>query len=802
MAVYFTWQCDKECATWKGSGFTFVGKKFEANATFGSQSKTYEFYIDEFGIPEWLRNVRFVESTDLNKDSEEDLEDYHEGFSKRANNLGFNATMIDLYNKYGYHESHQLSTINYWFPASTSPHTYYSTPRQSLVDIYINQHYTEEQSKEMARDMIEKLVEKMHNHGLKVVGYIDPNRLYSPDTLKWDSSNPFWLEEKYLHGGATVAHHKDTEYGWCRRHDYLSLSPPRNDTIERLDYVETSIDQLGFGIFSDIDDLALEVCPSGPSKMGSAWEDSGFEYSKIKEDIDNYYEKNGNYNNLSGEDPSWHYEQVKQMHFLAKKYGFDIINVDDTGRLIMKAGPAPYYKNDVWASLLGPACPTDLITYKTCDDDKYCQHRREDVGATKDGFALDSYANMLKHMRWQLKPPSEDDEHCGALMSGDYFVPSDVTWNNEKGQKTYWKSITAVEDASVTDQFSVWESEFARWAYKNFNIGYRVLRTDLRRTFTFIPLLRPEFTGYTDKHRRALQMSLMLATAWANRVHCDLNDARDVKDKFDQSLFSNLDEDFEDWQKELNSDVKTIVNYLLMGKKLDEAYSNIVPIPLFKEREAQELLYNQRFEDYYDMKNINKEGEYYYVDGKICDPSGSDFASEPYTVLYSLPCEYGEKGRILHIMNSRVISDVPYNEVAADYMFKIKIPEGEAVDKVYLVSADLYDGHIDPDRDKKEAEQEIEQQNFYSDITEDKGKLWWSVYENSQRYIKIKVPHVIAYTAALIEFKEQACDLTGDAVPCDGIVDDFELLEYIKLWAKGKVNDFDLLEAIKNWAQG
>ena len=60
-AIKIPWRCSKEDATWVGSGFTFIGKKFEANATLGAQSKTYEFYIDEFGIPEWLGNVNFVE---------------------------------------------------------------------------------------------------------------------------------------------------------------------------------------------------------------------------------------------------------------------------------------------------------------------------------------------------------------------------------------------------------------------------------------------------------------------------------------------------------------------------------------------------------------------------------------------------------------------------------------------------------------------------------------------------------------------------------------------------------------------
>jgi len=48
----------------------------------------------------------------------------------------------------------------------------------------------------------------------------------------------------------------------------------------------------------------------------------------------------------------------------------------------------------------------------------------------------------------------------------------------------------------------------------------------------------------------------------------------------------------------------------------------------------------------------------------------------------------------------------------------------------------------------------------------------------------------------------EECPLKGDFPPCDGIVSDFELLDYINLWVQGMVGDFDLLEAIDNWASG
>lgn len=46
-----------------------------------------------------------------------------------------------------------------------------------------------------------------------------------------------------------------------------------------------------------------------------------------------------------------------------------------------------------------------------------------------------------------------------------------------------------------------------------------------------------------------------------------------------------------------------------------------------------------------------------------------------------------------------------------------------------------------------------------------------------------------------------ACTIKGDE-DCDGVVSDFELLDYINKWAQGLVGDFDLLEVIDNWAKG
>ncbi|MCG2783020.1 MAG: right-handed parallel beta-helix repeat-containing protein [Candidatus Altiarchaeales archaeon] len=44
------------------------------------------------------------------------------------------------------------------------------------------------------------------------------------------------------------------------------------------------------------------------------------------------------------------------------------------------------------------------------------------------------------------------------------------------------------------------------------------------------------------------------------------------------------------------------------------------------------------------------------------------------------------------------------------------------------------------------------------------------------------------------------CSVRGDHYPCNGIVLEVELLDYINLWVSEEVTDFDLLAAIDNWA--
>lgn len=84
--------------------------------------------------------------------------------------------------------------------------------------------------------------------------------------------------------------------------------------------------------------------------------------------------------------------------------------------------------------------------------------------------------------------------------------------------------------------------------------------------------------------------------------------------------------------------------------------------------------------------------------------------------------------------------------------------------------------------------------------------IWNSTGGNHDTYVTIDPENEIdefdetnnqAYTSIYVEYKK--CPVNGDTVPCDGKVDDFELLKYITSWNLGEIDDFELLDAVNNW---
>jgi len=696
----FRWNCSLELASWSEAGFRFTGKKFFAILKVDNISKKFGFYIDEFGIPRWLRNSIFVsppyflDFIPKNMLNEKGVREFYRTIAKRAKEIGFDCLHFARVYSSGYHESHQPSTINYWFPAGKSPYITYSYPRKDYLDISGG-------DSDKARDLIRSIIEAVHKEGMRVKIYSDPVGMYSPDKIYWNWLNPFYVSEFLKQGYIAVAHHHSSDPGWVRFvKDKGSLK------VKRLDFLETKL-----GI-SDINYLAVETCTSGPSKLGmEKYGNSSIPgYNPIKPDFDyGFHPKEilPDLNTSPEFDPSFHYQEVKQVLWLFKNYGVDGLCLDDSGRLIMGVGKAKY-ADDLWHSLIHPTLPSDPDNlYGVCHDDVYCDPLMKLLNADEDKFTLNSYANMVKHIRWQIKYVNPD----GFLMSGDYLVPSDVGW----------KSIVASEDISTSDQFDIWRPSFARWAYRTFQCGYRHLRTDLRRTM--MPGLGSQSViGLSI--RPDLTLAIMIATAWANNVNVEISDPNNCRIlSLDKSYWTNKE--------------KLIYNYIRMKKEISY---------LFME-EAQQLLYHKKLKD----PIVKIPGEYKFLGGEVCNSKFLDKqdVEEPYTILYTIPCGYGEKFRILHIMNSRVVSQISDNDlIPANYYFKIRIPNGEIVKSVKIVSPDFYKGKVDPDRDGKP------DRSFYSDVTKKKGDIYkegfyWDIEDN---YVKIKVPYVISYSGVILEF--------------------------------------------------
>ena len=107
-------------------------------------------------------------------------------------------------------------------------------------------------------------------------------------------------------------------------------------------------------------------------------------------------------------------------------------------------------------------------------------------------------------------------------------------------------------------------------------------------------------------------------------------------------------------------------------------------------------------------------------------------------------------------MNSRVVSQISDNNlIPANYYFKVRIPDGELVKSVKIVSPDFYMGKVDPDRDGRS------DKSFYSDVTKKRGNIhkegfYWAIEDN---YVKIKVPYVISYSGVILEFS----DISGNS---------------------------------------
>lgn len=702
-----TWNSGTNAKWTSPSGFSFVGQRFKATAQFGGSLSDFKFYVDEFGISKDFRTLTYYtegywweDTFSRIKNRVNNGEDVNSVWTDEwtktisyAKNLGTNVFDIGMnWYSWGFDESCAADScfeyfpycqdnkkgLSYWFPAGSSPDSQYSTHYPNLIKLA--------GSGEEARRLIKQLVDIAHSKGLKVIGYIDPIAIYDPkpEIYALDLANQ--VTTGYP---AAVAHHDSTSEGYAAMDE--NGNPRRAEFLESqfisLLNIPIKIPQEIINrIVSNVNLFAYQISPCGPARYGLANNENAFSPEIVWSDFNSWTS-----------DPSHHYQTVRQVNWLIRNYDFDGISTDDTGRLIMGFGSAPY-ADDIWSDYMHPEKPTNSLY--NISEDKYCKELRDDKD--KDYFAMDSFANMIKHMRLQIK----DNNPEKILISNDYFVPSDVDW----------ESIISSEDMSASDQFNIVKPSFARWAYLTYSDGYKTLRNDMRRTLLGIPWefriagvpirFDDPINPKASKDRPDMVRGVLLAISWANKVHTEI-----------------------------------ILDELKKAERLIRSYVDMrrtVKLPVYSEM-SQELIYHS---------NLKEPSG--FLSGLELEQTGSEKA---YAVLYRIPSDYGEKARILHVINYKVISDVDNKTIPTDYSFRIRIPALEDVSGVYLVSADLYRclvGNItDPDRDC------VEDSDYTANITS-KTNLWYI----SNNYLHLKLPQVITSTIAYIEFKPK--NLTGN----------------------------------------
>jgi len=561
--VYTEWN-SKNLSRWlSDGGFIFVGKGFSIYMKLRTDkihSSSFDFYVDEFGVSKDFRKLNYYsvgywwediwdkiqERINNGENVRTVWRDEWTSVAEYAKRIGTNVFSIGMHwYSYGDDEACRDACIcegnrkafSYWFPASEDGNNYYSTPpmypsvlRHNFRDLGIS-------NVSDARDMIREISDIAHARGMKVAVYLDPIGIYKPD-------HDFGCNLSY------------NEYfdnmGWVDRNE--------SGDIRRLRFCESLLDVAS-------DDYGIVASPTGNSSTGFADEDLGFSPSIIDSDLD------------SGEnwdDVSFHYHIAKQFRWLVKNYDFDIFKVDDTGRLVMGCGPRfgslKFGSDERCLTIFSHlAVPSNRLNpfgpYKGPVSQSLKKHleNKYKMAISDDNFTLDAYANMLRHIRWQLKDAGEDK----ALVSSDYLVP--------------WPSLVASEDISSTDQFpsDIGKSYLNKgchilWSEQTYDEGFKPMRAahymDPVNAFHIHPLT------WVRRDPRVVN-----GWTWSNR-------GINLFDYEKLSPYETRDEAAED-----------LVNYLRMYNQHTEIFSdpnlNLDSVGRISES-LQELQKNGRYPDY------------------------------------------------------------------------------------------------------------------------------------------------------------------------------------------------------------
>jgi len=445
-----------------------------------NESRAYTFFVDEFGVPTWTRNMSMLNiAYPLMLSNEKgDYSDYQTALSDAAS-YGFNTAYIAVeYYQYNWLGSHQQTTINYWIPSGTSPDTHYSSPPKVLVE--------RSGGLEQARNQIRNTVGMAQDRGLRVVGYMEPMFIYSPSSLGaecdgpldtcWDRIIPYSCCRHETH----VAHQNASSPSYVRFED----GAPRRVSFEE--------GRFGTTFSSSVGDIGVETsfCPA--------------ESSTRVEDA----------NSIFTNDPDYPYHLAHEIRWLSENYNFDGLVLDDIGRAHLKFEVVPSDLTDA-SSIIRAVRPSQ--TY-------YCNNPNVCCGGDVQE-ALDSISTTLLDSRRQLRANSGEK----ALIISEYEPPADSGWN----------SLYGSSDVYSSDQNFIPKASFARYAYTNWNASFKPMKTDMRRSLlsgtlpvTNTPVM---FYPYTQSQRPAWMRGVLTAIAWSNRVNMEVHYQNDLMNRADGS---------------------------------------------------------------------------------------------------------------------------------------------------------------------------------------------------------------------------------------------------------------------------
>ncbi|HEC77405.1 MAG TPA: PKD domain-containing protein, partial [Thermoplasmatales archaeon] len=618
--IYATWVAGNK-AKWTSTGFHFEGLKFNftIESATGIYSDEYGFYVDRYGLPEWVRNINWADVPSQfsniisTSNTVDEIKLKFNQLLDEVSNYGLNTIFISAeYYNYGAGEGipqPQNLFLGHWFPANCDGTGHYSTPPDKLIETA--------GGIENARDVIRELVDLAHNHDpkIRVMVYTDVMGIYDP-TSQWMNVDP-----------DAKAHPHSTEEKWAAMDNILGIKIPK-----RLNWIELS------PYF-----FAVRPCYVGPSKTGPAYNDNGFnpEYVSNDYDIDSP---------TWDSDPSYHYHIVKQYNYLVNRYDFDIIFTDDTGRLV-QIGLQQALQG--MKSPVQPSSSGNGIDYS--DTANAVKDALGIAESQKDDFEKDSLSNLLKHLRDQIKSVNNSK----AFMTGNYYIPSEVQWY----------SVASTNDLDNSDQHNIvgpfYDSKyFAKWAFENHEMNYKPLRTDYIRTLMFFGWMKFFSIPFTPDWFMPDELrTIITGVSWANNV-------------------------------KISGDFNWIKNYHTLGKsyKMRQTIESSTGIlcKVFKDEESHQLLHHSHMP--YEYTKFHDSDEISVTINDDWKKHHFTLYNDPYFVLWSIPNEIGEEGRILYAINQRVlnVSSVSQKDIfPASYTFKMRIPVQEKIDKIWVISPDF-----------------------------------------------------------------------------------------------------------------